>query len=577
VTQSLAMPTSLGEILDRLQFEGKITQSQLTEIVIAGKSVTASNKHPLQLISERTGLSLDGLIEWWALLHHLPQFTIDPLKIDVANTTQMLSQGFAAKHQILCVAVDDESVTIATATPSNKKWHAGLEHTTKRQIKTVMARPDLIARYIDEFYTMADSISGMTADNDAKTQDFEQLVAISEQNKADGGDQHVVKIVDWLLQFAFEQKVSDVHIEPRREGGKVRFRIDGVLHEVYRLPSHVLKAVTGRIKVLGRMNIAEKRKPQDGRIKTLTPDGQEVELRLSTMPTAFGEKLVMRIFDPEVLLRSFEQLGLSGSNLKKWHQWSGQPNGIVLVTGPTGSGKTTTLYSTLKELATDQVNLSTIEDPIEMITDSFNQMQVQSSIGLTFAEGMRTLMRQDPDVIMVGEIRDLETAQMAVQAALTGHLVFSTLHTNDSTATITRLLDLGVPSYLIRSTLVGVMAQRLVRTLCNQCKVPAEIDNDSWRQLTHPWRIDKPAQVFKPQGCESCRNTGYSGRIGLYELFETSEKTKKLINDQVDLSVLRRQAMSEGLKSLRLSGALRIAEGLTTFEEVVRVVPTHDD
>jgi len=571
------MPTSLGEILERLQFEGKLTHAQLSEIAIAGKSVTANDKHPLQLISERSELTLDQLLQWWANLYQLPLFQIDPLKIDVANTTQMLSQAFAAKHQILCVAVDDSSVTIATATPANTKWKTGIEHTTNRTVIMVVARPDLIARYIDEFYTMANSISGMTDRTDAKAQNFEQLVAISEQNKADGGDQHVVKIVDWLLQFAFEQKVSDVHIEPRREGGKVRFRIDGILHEVYRLPSHVLKAVTGRIKVLGRMNIAEKRKPQDGRIKTLTPDGQEVELRLSTMPTAFGEKLVMRIFDPEVLLRSFEQLGLSGSNLERWHRWSQQPNGIVLVTGPTGSGKTTTLYSTLKELATDQINLSTIEDPIEMITDSFNQMQVQSNIDLTFAEGMRTLMRQDPDVIMVGEIRDLETAQMAVQAALTGHLVFSTLHTNDSTAAITRLTDLGVPSYLIRSTLLGVMAQRLVRTLCDQCKSPADIDDDSWHQLIRPWRIDKPKQIFKPVGCDSCRGTGYKGRIGLYELFETSEKSKQLINDQTDLVALRRQAMSEGLKSLRLSGALRIAEGLTTFEEVIRVVPTHDE
>ncbi len=566
---------TLGQILERLANEGHLSAQQVNEIALSGRSETMRDKHPLEVIASRCDLTLDFLTRWWADVNDLPFEPIDPLKIDVAGTTEMLSQAFARKHQILCVRVDEQVVTIATATPTELKWQVGLEHTSKRQVKLVVARPDLIRRYIEEFYTMATSVSGMVSTGNT-AQNFEQLVALTEQNNTDGGEQHVVKVVDWLLQYAFEQRVSDIHIEPRRDGGKVRFRIDGVLHQVYELPSHVLHAVTGRIKVLGRMNIAEKRKPQDGRLKTLTPNGDEVELRLSTMPTAFGEKLVMRIFDPEVLLRSFEQLGLADKDLAKWQQWSHQPNGIVLVTGPTGSGKTTTLYSTLKELATDAVNLSTVEDPIEMITDSFNQMQVHPKIGLTFAEGMRTLMRQDPDVIMVGEIRDLETAEMAVQAALTGHLVFSTLHTNDSTAAITRLLDLGVPAYLIRSTLVGVMAQRLVRTLCQHCKQETDVDDELWQQLVKPWRLEKPAKAFKANGCEKCRHTGYSGRVGLYELFENSHKTSALIEDHLDLVKLRRQAMSEGLKSLRLSGALRVSEGVTTIEEVLRVVPLSD-
>jgi general secretion pathway protein E len=313
--------------------------------------------------------------------------------------------------------------------------------------------------------------------------------------KLDANDQHVVSIVDWLLQYAFDQRASDIHLEPRREQGNVRFRIDGVLHLVYQIPTAVMSAVTSRIKILGRMDVAEKRKPQDGRLKTRTPDNTEVELRLSTMPTAFGEKLVMRIFDPEVLVRDCQSLGFAGKEAEIWQQWVGEPHGIILVTGPTGSGKTTTLYSTLKALARPEVNVCSVEDPIEMVEPSFNQMQVQHNIGLDFASGVRTLLRQDPDVIMVGEIRDLETAEMAIQAALTGHLIFSTLHTNDSTSAIARLLEIGVPPYLIKATLLGVLAQRLVRTLCSHCKHSGQVDEALWQSVTKPWTISKPEWV----------------------------------------------------------------------------------
>src|SRR5450830_835255 len=331
--------------------------------------------------------------------------------------------------------------------------------------------------------------------------------------------------------------------------------------------------LVSRLKSLGRMNVAEKRKPQDGRVKTKTPDGGEVELRLSTLPTAFGEKMVMRIFDPEVLLKNFDQLGFGADDLRRWQEMTRQPNGIILVTGPTGSGKTTTLYTTLKKLATSEVNLCTIEDPIEMIEPAFNQMQVQHNIDLTFASGVRALMRQDPDIIMIGEIRDLETAEMAIQAALTGHLVLSTLHTNDAPSAISRLLELGVPHYLIKATVLGVMAQRLVRTLCPHCKAPTQLEEDDWQSLTRPWQAPMPSGAQRAVGCLECRDTGYHGRAGVYEILVLNDGLKAHIHADTDLLALRRQAFKDGMRSLRLSGAQKVAAGLTTVEEVLRVTP----
>jgi general secretion pathway protein E len=347
-----------------------------------------------------------------------------------------------------------------------------------------------------------------------------------------------------------------------------------VLHQVYAIPQPVLIAMTSRIKLLARMEIVEKRRPQDGRIKTLSPDQKEVELRISTMPTVFGEKLVMRIFAPEVLVRDYADLGFTPDDTLRWERMIREPNGIVLVTGPTGSGKTTTLYSSLKELATPEVNVCTVEDPIEMIEPLFNQMQVQANIGVDFAAGVRTLMRQDPDIIMVGEIRDRDTADMAVQAALTGHLVLSTLHTNDAPTAVTRLLDLGVPPYLLSSTLLGVMAQRLVRTLCPHCKKPGETpDDETWRMITAPWRGEKPVEVKAPEGCLECRMTGYYGRIGLYEIMLMSPGLRRLVTHDADDRAIRELAYKEGMKPLRVSGAMKVASGLTTAEEVIKVAP----
>jgi general secretion pathway protein E len=325
------------------------------------------------------------------------------------------------------------------------------------------------------------------------------------------------------------------------------------------------------------MDVAEKRRPQDGRLKTRSPGGSEVELRLSTLPTAFGEKLVMRIFDPELLNKSFEDLGLADEDLARWHAMTGIGNGIVLVTGPTGSGKTTTLYSTLRQLATPEVNVCTIEDPIEMVEESFNQMQVNHAIDLDFSRGVRTLMRQDPDIIMIGEIRDLETAHMAIQAALTGHLVLSTLHTNDSPTSVSRLLELGAPAYLVKATLRGIMSQRLVRMLCDDCKRPVEPDADGWQELVRPFAVPMPERIYEAVGCKTCRDTGYRGRRGIYEVLVSSPAIQDEIVAQINTARLRELAIAEGMNSLRVSGAERVARGETTVEEVLRVAPAISD
>ena len=541
------------------------------------------NGHALDSNSENK-LTLSWLNQWLAAKADMPLVRIDPLKVDVPAVTQLMSFEYARSQHILPIEVTLDEVVIGTDQPFYTDWHGNIEKLIKsKSYRTVFINPEQINRYRQEFYQVTQAIAGANSLHKRAAADVtnvEALLQLGDNTNPDANDQHIVKVVDWLLQYAFEQRASDIHLEPRRETGKVRFRIDGVLHSVYEMPLAIIVAVTARIKILGRLNVAEKRKPQDGRLKTRTPKGLETELRLSTMPTAFGEKLVMRVFDPEVLVRSFAQLGLSGKQLETWHELTAHPNGIILVTGPTGSGKTTTLYSTLKQLATEQVNVCTIEDPIEMIEPAFNQMQVNPGVDLHFADGIRSLMRQDPDIIMVGEIRDAETANMAVQASLTGHLVLSTLHTNDAPSSITRLHDLGIQPFLTSATILGVMAQRLLRTLCPHCKQAIDVKADSeiaiqWQELVQPWRASVPAQVYTAQGCEHCRHTGYQGRIGLYEIMPLSNELKKLVAADANLDVLKQQAYREGVQPLRLSGAKRISEGVTTIEEVMRVVPLH--
>jgi general secretion pathway protein E len=521
-------------------------------------------------------LTLDVLGEWCAGKVGLPFLRIDPLKIDFTKVADVMSASYAARFNILPVELKGDALVVATADPFHTEWQDEIGRISRRRIELVLANPLDIAQYISQFFSLAKSIrdANKSSGQDlALRNNFEQLVELGKTNKqVDANDQHIVNIVDWLWSYAFDQRASDIHLEPKREFGVIRFRIDGVLHQVYQVPAVVMIAMTARIKLLGRMDVIEKRRPQDGRIKTKTGGGQEVELRLSTMPTAFGEKLVMRIFDPEVVVKTLPELGFPPDDAQRWDELTKRPHGIILVTGPTGSGKTTTLYTTLKALATSEVNVCTVEDPIEMVEASFNQMQVQPGIDLSFADGVRALMRQDPDIIMVGEIRDLETAEMAIQAALTGHLVLSTLHTNDAPSSVMRLLELGVPWYLLGSTLTGIMAQRLVRTLCPHCKSPdGELSDEVWDSIGGAWKIPKPATVYRPVGCPECRQTGFRGRTGIYELATVTEAFSHLIREVTDLAALRQQSVLDGMKPLRIAGAYKVVEGVTTAEEVLKV------
>src|SRR5512135_2786214 len=573
-----------GYVVKQLVADGMLSASDAERFKQSGGRERAG--HPLVVLAEmnyrspraeRQLLDLETLTQWLAAKAELPYYHIDPLRVDFTRVVDVMSSSYASTYSILPVAMTPAEVTIATSEPFQTGWEREIEQITKKAVKRVVANPIDVARYTTEFYKLAQQVKGAAKTGSTPlVSSFEQLVELG--GKVEANDAHVIHIVDWLLQYAFDQRASDIHLEPRREFGVARFRIDGVLHQVYQVPAGVMAAMTSRIKLLGRMDVVEKRRPQDGRIKTKIASGanagREVEIRLSTLPTAFGEKLVMRIFDPEVVVRSYAELGFSNDEAKVWEDLIHRPSGIVLVTGPTGSGKTTTLYSTLKQLATDEVNVSTVEDPIEMVDPALNQMQVQHGIDLGFADGLRALMRQDPDIIMVGEIRDKETADMAVQAALTGHLVFSTLHTNDAAASIARLLELGVPGYLVNATLIGILAQRLVRTLCPHCKAVGEpVDADLWKALVAPWRASVPDKVWKPVGCLECRNTGYLGRTGLIEMLVMTDAMRALIARGADLTELRAQAARDGLRSLRVSGAEKIAKGVTTVDEVLKAAP----
>lgn len=580
---------NLEDLIPFLKQDGLISDQDADELVnmYLGTQAGKSGIHPLVWLAERhlkdasnpnSELTLERLTRWLAEQMELPFYHIDPLKIDVDSVTRIISPSYAARYRILPVAVTPEQVTFATAEPFDREWERELSHVLQREIARVIANPLDVTRYQEELFGLSQSIrkAGLSDDYQqiGNVTNVEALVELGKSGKLDANDSHIVSIVDWLFQYAFDQRASDIHLEPRRDTSDIRFRIDGILHSVYQVPSTVMTAITSRIKALGRMDIVEKRRPQDGRVKTRTPYGEEVELRLSTMPTAFGEKMVMRIFDPQVLVRTPAELGFSSSDAQNWSAMTSQTHGIVLVTGPTGSGKTTTLYSTLKALARPEINLCTVEDPIEMVEPLFNQMQVNHNIGLDFATGVRTLMRQDPDIVMVGEIRDLETAEMAIQAALTGHLVLSTLHTNDAASAITRLTDLGVPPYLINATVIGVVAQRLVRTLCPHCKTSVtDVDEKTWQGLVHPWKQAQPEKLYQAQGCNECRETGYLGRMGIYEILRITPEVRKLIGPESNIEQINKQGLKQGMIPLRISGARKVISGLTSIDEVLRVTP----
>ncbi len=576
-------PIDWRSLVEWLRTDGVIADDE-AQRTIARCAQAESVQHPLVRLAsvsmrravDGRALDIESLTQWLAGRAGVDYLRIDPLKVDVGKIADVMSAAYAERHRVLPVQVTATEVVVATSEPFITDWVAEVERQSRRSVRRVLASPGEIARFTAEFFALAKSVrSAMKSGGNSGGASFEQLVELGKTNKQlDANDQGVVQVVDWLWQYAFDQRASDIHLEPRREQGVIRFRIDGVLHPVYQMPMGVLNAMTARIKLLGRMDVVEKRRPQDGRIKTRNPRGDEIEMRISTLPTAFGEKMVMRIFDPDNAVKDLDALGFAVHDAQRWEALVKRPHGIILVTGPTGSGKTTTLYSTLKRIATEEVNVSTVEDPIEMIEPSFNQTQVQPQLDFNFTEGLRALMRQDPDIIMVGEIRDLQTAEMAVQAALTGHLVFSTLHTNDAPSAVSRLLELGIPSYLINATLLGVLAQRLVRTLCKQCKVrDEEATRVALDEAIKPWQITGGYRPYKPVGCVDCRMTGFLGRMGLYELLVVSEAFKATVTREPSIDALRKQAVTDGMRPLRLAGALRVAEGLTVMAELLTSTP----
>jgi general secretion pathway protein E len=501
----------------------------------------------------------------------LPFKKIDPLKLNPEVTTQILSRAFARRSISVPIEREDENLTLAVADPYNIEVIENIERMGFKIKRVVSPKTDIL-KIITEFYGFRSSVIAAEKEMSSTVDlgNLEQFVKMKSVAEIEATDKHVVNAVEFLFRYAFDQRASDIHIEPKREASEVRLRIDGMLTTINRIPKVVHPAFVSRIKMLSRMDIAEKRRPQDGRIKTEFKS-REVELRVSTMPTAFGEKIVIRIFDPDILLQDLEEIGFDAREYELFRSFIAKPHGIILVTGPTGSGKTTTLYSALKTVATPEVNVVTIEDPIEMVHDKFNQVSVQPQVGVTFGSTLRTILRQDPDIIMVGEIRDLETAENAVQAALTGHLVFSTLHTNDAASAITRLLDLGVASYLISSTLIGIMAQRLMRKICKHCEKSYELLPEEAQSVGLAWNKEQKIAVKFGEGCPQCRGTGYMGRTGIFEVMEMNERIRVVIREKGDAELIRKEALADGMVALREAAVHKMLNGETTLDEVIRV------
>jgi len=503
---------------------------------------------------------------------NMPFLKIDPLKLDYEVVTQIISKPYAIKHQIVPIALSGNILTVATSDPFDMEAVDWIERVTGHKVEVAVTTKADILKIIAEFFGFKSAITSANAEFNVITDlgNLEQFVNLKSITELEATDQHIVNAVEYLLHYAYSSRASDIHIEPKRDFSLIRFRIDGILHNIHKIPKAVHPPIISRIKTLARMDIAEKRKPQDGRIKT-AHEGKEVELRISTLPVAFGEKVVVRIFDPVVLMKDVEQLGFYPKETKLVNSFIANTNGIILSTGPTGSGKTTTLYSLLKILSTSEVNVSTIEDPIEMVYEGFNQTAVHPQIDLTFANCLRTILRQDPDIIMVGEIRDLETAENAIQAALTGHLVLSTLHTNDAPSSITRLIDLGVQPFLINATVLGIIAQRLVRKVCDHCKEEYHITKDECYVLKIDYEKVKNYKVSLGRGCEECRGTGYLGRTGIFEVMEINEKIREEIHEKSSPLHIKKIAQSQGMSTLKDNAIRKLLQGITTVDEVLRV------
>lgn len=591
-------PKSTKFVLDLLQAKGLLSKEHAAEIVEKEESHRTKLIKARTVLAKRSGyvqsevtivdiidslhlpllnrknrfLTEEVIMEEIARAKGMPFMRIDPLKLDSDVVTRVVSKPYAVKYQLVPIDLTSNLLSVATSNPFQMEGIEGIRHSTKYDIRIVLATPSDIKKIITEFYGFKYSVAAAHHELTSQVDlgNLEQYVKLKSMAELSATDQHVINAVEYLLHYAYAQRASDIHIEPKRENGLIRLRIDGILHNVHKIPRPVHLAFVSRIKTLARLDIAEKRRPQDGRIKT-EKDGKEIELRVSTLPVAFGEKAVIRIFDPAILMQEIEELGFYEREMQLFRTFIGAPYGLILVTGPTGSGKTTTLYSALKLLSSPEINITTIEDPVEMVYEEFNQVSVQPKIDVTFASSLRAILRQDPDIIMVGEIRDYETAEHAIQAALTGHLVLSTLHTNDSASSVTRLVDLGVPPFLVNSTLIGVIAQRLVRKICPHCAEKYVLSDEECRMLTIPPAKVKNMPVSIGRGCPECRGTGYFGRTGIFEVLEMSEKVKGLIEQKPAPDLLKKAARSEGMISLKECAIRKLLGGVTSFDEVVRV------
>jgi general secretion pathway protein E len=585
-------------VLEALIKRGRITVAQGQDVLtqetrararvlrargVTGPEAEREEVSPIELVAAfRIPLEVPGevldedlIAEAAAQAAGVPWIKIDPLKLDMALASRIVSRPFAQRHLVLPLERDAQgALKVAIANPFDHELFETLGRQTGGAIIPVLAAPTDIRRSIASIYGLnrtLEQAAGEHAQSATAVANFEQLVRLSSQQELDASDRPVVQAVDYLLRSAFDNRASDIHIEPRRDTSLVRLRIDGVLHPVHTLPGGVHLPLVSRVKMLARMDISEKRRPQDGRIKT-EKDGREVELRVSSLPTAFGEKVVVRIFDPEALVQDIASLGFEPDEKERFESWIDQPHGLILVTGPTGSGKTTTLYSALKALSGSDVNVTTIEDPIEMVWEAFNQVQVQPKVGLDFANALRHILRQDPDVIMVGEIRDPETAENAIQSALTGHLVLSTLHTNDALGAVSRMQDLGVPPFLLGSSLLGVMAQRLLRRVCGHCAEPIQLSAEQLDLLGVPLPLlPEGVQPRVGRGCSRCRNTGYFGRVGIFEIVSVTPTLRQAIAASAPPEVLREHARAAGMRTLREAAVLKLVRGQTTFDEVIRL------
>ncbi len=503
----------------------------------------------------------------------LPYKKLDPLELDLDVVTKTIPKSFALKHLLLPFAVKNGVLEVAINEPDNRTLLDDIERANQIKVRAHISTKTDLRKILAEFFGFQSSISAAENHLGGPAVDLgnlEQYVKISSSKEITSSDQNIKSAVDHLFNYAFDERASDIHIEPKRNISKIRLRIDGVLHTIYELPKVVHAAMISRIKFLSRLDIAEKRRPQDGRIK-VDREGKEAEIRVSTIPVAFGEKAVLRILSSDIMFQDVTGIGFSEHDLGVYKSFMDSPHGIMLVTGPTGSGKSTTLYSTLQNLASPEINIVTVEDPVEMVHEDFNQIGVQPQIDVTFSTILRNILRQDPDIIMIGEIRDLDTATNAIQAALTGHLVFSTLHTNDAVSAITRLLELGVQPFLVSSTLLGAMAQRLVRTICTHCAEKFTITTSDLEGFGFPLP-DQPQLILRRgKGCRRCRGTGFIGRCGIFEIFPLSDAIKKLISQGANSADIQKVARREGMTTLKEDAWKKVTQGITTYQEAIRV------